>query len=192
MRRCIPPSGAGSWRATVTGQSENRDKPMIHWCDCNLLTARRVKPRIRPPLRSGGAAARSRRSGASRGFEDPNGGVRVVELCENMEWAHLHHQNYSPDSCTVFFQSRNTGRKLHTTSCSAGCQILMTICAFLNHDENYFRPPRDLDLTGVLSGRGTRRSEPWAPPGCRPCGRIAFRTRSRAGDSRRRSHPATA
>ena len=27
MRRCIPPSGAGSWRATATGQSENRDKP---------------------------------------------------------------------------------------------------------------------------------------------------------------------
>lgn len=32
-------------------------------CDCKLLTARCVKPRIRPPLRSGEAAARSRRSG---------------------------------------------------------------------------------------------------------------------------------
>ena len=27
MRRCIPPSGAGTWRETAVGQSENRDKP---------------------------------------------------------------------------------------------------------------------------------------------------------------------
>ena len=32
-------------------------------CDCKLLTARRVKPRIRPPPRFGRAAARFRRSG---------------------------------------------------------------------------------------------------------------------------------
>ena len=45
MRRCIPPSGAGSWRATATGQSENRDKPreVVQGC----ITRWRVEETIR-------------------------------------------------------------------------------------------------------------------------------------------------
>ena len=42
---CIPPSGARSWRATATGQSENRDKPreVVQGC----ITRWRVEETIR-------------------------------------------------------------------------------------------------------------------------------------------------